>query len=80
MDRTRAYFSRERFENPEQYAGYSVLDPERSRIGTARELFVNEHGELEYIRVKAGFMARGSFLLPVEMVAVDDERQTIQLS
>jgi hypothetical protein len=68
------------FEAPEECAGYRLCDPLDQRIGTVKELFVNADGDPEYyIRVKMGLFGLKTVLLPVQMVAVDDERRTLVL-
>jgi hypothetical protein len=67
------------FETPEDYVGYRLCDPLDKRIGTVERLFVNGDGEPEYIRVKTGVFGLKVVLIPVQMVAVDDERQTLVL-
>ena len=70
---------RERFEAPEAYVGYWVLDPEDRKLGTAKEFFVNAHDEPEYIRVQLGFFGLRSVLIPVQSVAVNEERRSLVL-
>lgn len=67
------------FERPEEYAGYTVLDPEGRRVGKAKVLYANANGEPEYVRVKVGFLGLRSVLLPVETLAVDEERRALVL-
>ncbi|MBA3951456.1 MAG: PRC-barrel domain-containing protein [Rubrobacter sp.] len=67
------------FETPEQYAGYEVRDPLDQRIGTVERVFLNGGGEPEYIRTRMGFLGKKQVLLPVQMVAVDDERHVLLL-
>jgi hypothetical protein len=68
-----------RIEDPASREGYEVLDAVGGKIGRAESIFVNERYEIEYVRVKAGLLGRKKLLLPVEMVAVDDEKQTLSL-
>ncbi len=70
---------RGRFEAPEDYAGYRVLDPEGRKLGSVKELFVNAHDEPEYIRMKMGLLGLRSVLIPVQIVAVNEERRTLVL-
>lgn len=51
------------FEQPEEHAGYRVLDPEGRRVDKVKVLYAN--GEPEYVRVKVGFLELRSVLLPV---------------
>jgi hypothetical protein len=67
------------FETPEQYAGYEVRDPLDQRIGTVERVFLNGDGEPEYIRTRMGLLGKRHLLLPVQMVAVDDERRALLL-
>ena len=67
------------FGAPEELVGYRVCDPLDKEVGTVEELFVNGEGEPEYIRVKIGLFGLKSVLLPVQLVAVDDERRVLVL-
>jgi hypothetical protein len=67
------------FKAPEDYIGYRLCDPLDQRIGTVERLFVNGDGEPEYIRVRTGVFGSKAILIPVQMVAVDDERRTLVL-
>jgi PRC-barrel domain protein len=62
---------------PEEYAGYAVCDPRGQKIGRAERLFLNERGEPEYIKVKAGLFK--TVLIPVQAVAADEERRALVL-
>ena len=64
---------------PEEYAGYTVCDPRGQKIGRAERLFVNGRGEPEYIRVKMGLFGFKAVLIPVQMVAADEERRALVL-
>ncbi|MBD0328011.1 MAG: hypothetical protein ICV68_16415 [Pyrinomonadaceae bacterium] len=44
-----------------------------------KELFVNADGDPDYIRVEMGMFGLKTVLLPVQMVAVDHERRTLDL-
>ncbi len=61
------------------YVGYGVYDPLGQRIGRADKIFVNGNDEPEYIRVKVGVFGWKLVLLPVESVAIDEERRSITL-
>jgi len=63
----------------EQYAGYTVHDPRGQRIGHTERIFLNGRGEPEYIRVKMGFFGFKTVLIPVQSVAVDEERRALVL-
>lgn len=70
---------RERFEKPEAYVGYWVLDPEGRKLGIVSELYANTHNEPEYIRMSLGLFGLRSVLIPVQSVAVNEERRTLVL-
>jgi hypothetical protein len=63
----------------EEYAGYTVCDPQEQRIGRTERIFLNERGEPEYIKVKMGLFRFKSVLLPVQSVAADEERRILVL-
>ncbi len=69
----------DRYHLPEQCTGYCVYDPLEQRIGKAERVFVNGSGEPEYIRVKMGLFGLKSVLIPVESVAIDEDRKAITL-
>lgn len=66
-------------EDPESCEGYTVLDAVGQSVGHAKKVFVNDFAEVEYVQVKTGLFGRKPILLPVEMVSVDDEKQTLSL-
>jgi hypothetical protein len=68
-----------RFATPEEYAGFVLCDPLEKRIGRVKKLFVNASGEPEYISVQMGLFGLKSILLPVQNVAVDEQRRTLVL-
>ena len=59
--------------------GYAVLDPEGRKIGVVGELFSNDSGEPEYVRVRLGLFGLKSAMIPVQLVALDGERRTMTL-
>jgi hypothetical protein len=63
----------------EDYAGYAVCDPRGYKIGRAQKIFLNGRGEPEYIRVKMGLFGIKVGLIPVQTVAVDEERRALVL-
>ena len=63
----------------EECAGYVVCDPRRQKIGRAERFFLNGSGEPEYISVKTGLFGIKTVLIPVQTVAVDEERRTLVL-
>jgi PRC-barrel domain len=67
------------FARPEEFAGFWLCDPREKRIGMVEKLFVNWSGEPEYIRVSVGFFGFKSVLLPVQDVAVDEQRRILVL-
>jgi PRC-barrel domain len=69
----------ERFETPEQCAGYWVCDPRGRKIGRLKRLFLNESGRLEYAEVKVGLFGMKTILIPVQTVSVDAERRFLVL-
>ncbi len=69
----------DRVEAPTGCVGYTVMDPEGRKLGVVRELFRNAGGEPEYVRVRLGLLGLKSALIPVQLVALDEERQTITL-
>jgi hypothetical protein len=62
-----------------EYFDYLVCDPEGRKIGRLKELFANEHGEPQYIRVRMGFFGLRSILIPVCFVVVDEEQRALTL-
>lgn len=65
---------------PEELVGYVLHDPVGQTIGKVETVFSNGTGEPEYIRVRiGGLFDRRSILLPVESLAVDEERRTLVL-
>ena len=71
--------SSQRFAGPEVYAGFWLCDPREKRIGMVEKLFVNWSGEPEYVRVSVGFFGFKSLLLPVQTIAVDEQRRILVL-
>jgi hypothetical protein len=71
--------SGDRFEAPEEYAGYEVRDPLRRKIGSVEKLFVNDNGEPEYVKVKMGLLGFKTILIPVAFATIDKERQILVL-
>ena len=66
-------------EAPERCIGDGVYDLLGQKIGSAEKHFVNESHEPEYIRVRMGLFALKSVLIPVGVVAMDEEHQTLAL-
>ena len=61
----------------QRYVGFVLGDPLEQRIGTVEKLYANARGEPRYVRARVGFFGLKSFLLPVERVAVDEERRML---
>lgn len=64
----------------EKYEDYTVYDNQGSRIGKVDDLFVDEKDHEEYIGVKLGFLGRKSTLIPTEIVRVNENDRTIEVS
>jgi hypothetical protein len=69
----------QRFETPQQCAGYWVRDPRGRKIGRLKWLFLNGSGGAEYAEVKVGLFGLRTVLIPVQSVSVDAERQSLVL-
>ena len=69
----------ERFEAPNQCAGYWVRDPRRRKIGRLKRLFLNGSGGAEYAEVKVGLFGLKTVLIPVQSVTVDAELRFLVL-
>jgi hypothetical protein len=69
----------ERFETPQQCAGYGVRDPRGRKIGRLKSLFLNESGRPEYAEVKVGLFGLKTVLIPLQSVTVDAERRFLVL-
>src|SRR5215211_4016199 len=64
----------------DQYAGYTVQDPNGEKIGKVDDLFLDENDQPEYIGVKMGFLGTRTTLIPVQMARVNDARQVIEVA
>jgi uncharacterized protein (TIGR02271 family) len=64
----------------DQYAGYTVYDPDGSKIGKVDDLFLDETDQPEYIGVKMGFLGTSSTLIPMDVVTVDQTQSTMTVS
>ena len=69
----------DRVEAPAGCVGYAVLDPEGRKIGVVEKLFTNDSGGPEYVRVRLGLFGLKSAIIPVQLVVLDTERQTMTL-
>ena len=67
----------ERFEKPQQCAGYRVRDPRGGNIGRLKRLFLNGSGGAEYAEVKVGLFGMKTVLIPLQSVSVDAERNSL---
>ena len=75
----RGAWSVERFETPQQCAGYRVRDPLGRKIGRLKSLFLNESGGPEYAEVKLGLLGLKTVLIPLQTVTADAERRFLVL-
>src|ERR687893_502109 len=64
----------------DQYAGYTVYDPDGDKIGKVDDLFVDENDQPEYIGVKMGLLGTRSTLIPWQMVEVREDESTLIIS
>ncbi|MDP9454204.1 MAG: PRC and DUF2382 domain-containing protein [Actinomycetota bacterium] len=64
----------------DQYAGYTVRDPNGEKIGKVDDLFLDESDQPEYIGVKMGFFGLSSTLVPMDACTVDKERGFIEVN
>ena len=69
----------ERFETPQQCAGYRVRDPLGRKIGRLKRLFLNESGGAEYAELSVGLFGLKTVLIPVQTVTVDAELRFLVL-
>jgi len=81
LPRRRRVASEERLrELEEKYEGYTVYDNQGSKIGKVDDLFVDEKDHEEYIGVKLGLLGRKSTLIPTEIVRINENDRTIEVS
>jgi uncharacterized protein (TIGR02271 family) len=64
----------------DQYAGYTVQDPNGEKIGKVDDLFLDENDQPEYFGVKMGFLGTSSTLIPADIATIDNERGFIEIS
>ena len=64
----------------DEYAGYTVVDQDGSKIGKVDDLFLDENDRPEYFGVKMGFLGTSSTLIPADIATVDKERGFIEVS
>jgi uncharacterized protein (TIGR02271 family) len=54
-----------------------VYDRDGDKVGTVDDLFVDESDQPEYIGVKMGFFGTSSTLIPMEIVTVDEQNESM---
>jgi uncharacterized protein (TIGR02271 family) len=64
----------------DQYAGHTVVDEGRSKIGKVDDLFLDESDQPEYFGVKMGFLGTSSTLIPAEIATINNEQGFIEVS
>jgi uncharacterized protein (TIGR02271 family) len=64
----------------DQYAGYTVYDPDGDKIGKVDDLFLDENDQPEYLGVKMGFLGTKSTLIPWEIVEVREADSSLIVS
>ena len=64
----------------EKYEGYKVYDNAGERIGKVDDLFVDDENREEYIGVKTGFFGLKSTLIPMDIVRVNEQERTMEVS
>ncbi|HEX5848477.1 MAG TPA: PRC and DUF2382 domain-containing protein [Rubrobacter sp.] len=64
----------------DQYAGYTVVDESRTKIGKVDDLFVDENDQPEYFGVNMGFLGTSSTLIPADIATTKDEQGFIEIS
>ncbi len=64
----------------EKYEDYKVYDNQGVKIGKVDDLFVDETDREEYIGVKMGFFGMKSTLIPMDIVRVNEDNRSIEVS
>jgi len=64
----------------EKYEDYKVYDNQGEKIGKVDDLFVDETDREEYIGVKMGFLGLKSTLIPMDIVRVNEDERSIEVS
>jgi sporulation protein YlmC with PRC-barrel domain len=64
----------------EKYEDYKVYDNQGERIGKVDDLFVDESDREEYIGVKLGFFGMKSTLIPMDIVRVNENERSLEVS
>lgn len=69
----------DRFETPQQCAGYRVRDPRGRKIGRLKKLFLNENGGAEYAEIGVGPFWLRTVSIPLQSVTADAKRRSLVL-
>ncbi|MDP9481198.1 MAG: PRC and DUF2382 domain-containing protein [Actinomycetota bacterium] len=64
----------------DEYAGYTVRDPNGEKIGKVDDLFLDENDQPEYIGVKMGFFGTRSTLVPLDACTVEKSQGFIEVN
>jgi uncharacterized protein (TIGR02271 family) len=64
----------------ERYASYEVYDQDGERIGRPDDLFVDENDNPEYVGVRTDPLGTSSFLIPADVITVDDSLRHMVVS
>ena len=64
----------------DEYAGYTVRDPNGEKIGKVDDLFLDENDQPEYIGVKMGFFGTRSTLVPLDACTVNKSQGFIEVN
>src|SRR5215217_461521 len=64
----------------EKYEDYKVYDNQGEKIGKVDDLFVDEADREEYIGVKMGFLGLKSTLIPMDIVRVNEDERSREVS
>lgn len=64
----------------EKYEHYKVYDNQGQKIGKVDDLFIDETDREEYIGVKMGFLGMKSTLIPMDIVRVNEDDRSVEVS
>jgi sporulation protein YlmC with PRC-barrel domain len=64
----------------EKYEDFKVYDNQGQKIGKVDDLFVDESDREEYIGVKMGFFGMKSTLIPMDIVRVNEDERSVEVS
>jgi sporulation protein YlmC with PRC-barrel domain len=64
----------------DKYEDYKVYDNQGQKIGKVDDLFVDETDREEYIGVKMGFFGMKSTLIPMDIVRVNENDRSVEVS